>query len=295
MPTEDADSLVQSTEKGRMQMNSFVSKRLNSNKVSFWDPVPNLKIKTLTTLTKKIQVKAADEKVITVGVDRDLFGRLLIVANVRRLNLKEVLSFKLSPVPVAFAHPDGSLRKTNKSILSSVIEKGVRVLPRLPQSPPEITSVHLIDGMALMQMVKPGSPKTFGQLPAKYFSIITEPLHQRDCNWVDVVFDQYWNISIKAGECLRRGPTNSLDIKINDPSMPVPEQWDKYMANPQNKVNLCHFLTESLCKLGQEKLQLNKKLVIGGGLNDRKEALSIAKDHWETVPSLKSDHIEADT
>ena len=54
MPSEDADSLVQSTEKGRAQMNSFVSKRLNSNEVRFWDPVPNLKIKTFTALTKKI-------------------------------------------------------------------------------------------------------------------------------------------------------------------------------------------------------------------------------------------------
>ena len=50
------------------------------------------------------------------------------------------------------------------------------------------------------------------------------------------------------------------------------------------------FLTESLCNLGQEKLPLNKKLVIGGGLNDGKEALSIEKGHWETVLSLKSDH-----
>ena len=83
MPTEDADSLVQSTEKGREQMNLFVTKRLNSNEVSFWDPVPNLKIKTFTTLTKKIQVKAADEKFITVGADRDLFGRLLIVGTFR--------------------------------------------------------------------------------------------------------------------------------------------------------------------------------------------------------------------
>ena len=295
MPTEDADSLVQSTEKGREQMNLFVTKRLNSNEVSFWVPVPNLKIKTFTTLTKKIQVKAADEKVITVGADRDLFGRLLIVANVRQINLKEVLSFELSPVPVSLAHPDGSLRKTNKSILSSLLEKGVSVLPRLPQPPPEITSVHIIDGMALVQMVKSGGAKTFGELAAKYFSIITDPLRQRDCNRVDVVFDQYWNISIKAGERLRRGSTNSLEIKINGPSTPVPKQWVKYIANPQNKVNLCHFLTESLCKLGQEKLPLDKKLVIGGGLNDGKEALSIAKDHWETVPSLKSDHEEADT
>lgn len=107
--------------------------------------MPNLKIKTFTTLKKKIQVKAADE-VISVGADRDLFGRLLIVTNVRQINLKEVLGFELSSVPVALAHPDGNLRKTNKSVLSSIIEKGVCVLPRLPQPPPEITSVHLIDG-----------------------------------------------------------------------------------------------------------------------------------------------------
>ena len=205
------------------------------------------------------------------GADRDLFGGLLIEANVRQLNLKEVLSFQLSPVPVAFASPDGSLRKTNKGVLSSVTEKGVHALPRPPQSPAKITSVHLIDRMALVQMVESGNAKTFGQLAAKYFSIITDPLCQRDCNRVDVVFDQYWNILIKAGERLRRGPTNSLEIKINGPAKPVPKQWDKYMANPQNKVNLCHFLTELLFKLGQEKLPLNKKLVIGEGLNDRKK------------------------
>ena len=31
------------------------------------------------------------------------------------------------------------------------------------------------------------------------------------------------------------------------------------------------------------------------GLNEGKEALSIEKGHWETVPSLKSDHEKADT
>jgi len=103
-----------------------------------------LKIKTFTALTKKIQVKTADEKVITMGADRDLFGRLLIVANVRQINLKEVSSYELSPVPIALAHPDGSLRKTNKSVLSAVIEKGISVLPRLPQQPPETTSVQYL-------------------------------------------------------------------------------------------------------------------------------------------------------
>ena len=176
-----------------------------------------------------------------MGADRDLFGRLLIVANDRQINLKEVLSYELSPVPIALAHPDGSLRKTNKSVLSAVIEKGISVLPRLPQQPPETTSVHILDGMALVQMVKSGDAKTFGEMAAKYLPIITDALHQSNCNRVDIVFDQYWKVPIKAEERLRRGSTNSLEIKINGPTTPVPKQWVKYMANPQNKVNLCHF------------------------------------------------------
>ena len=76
-------------------MRNFVEKRVNSKTESFWDPVLNLKV-------KKVNVKAADDKVITaVNVDRDLFGRLLITANTRKINLKEVLRYELSPIPRA--------------------------------------------------------------------------------------------------------------------------------------------------------------------------------------------------
>ena len=72
-------------------MKNFVEKRVNSKTESFWDPVPNVKV-------KKVNVKAADDKVITVNVDRDLFGRLLITANTQKINLKEVLRYELSPI-----------------------------------------------------------------------------------------------------------------------------------------------------------------------------------------------------
>lgn len=77
---------------GQEQMKNFVEKRVNSKTVG--DPVPSLKV-------KKVNVKAADDKVITVNVDRDLFGRLLINANTRKINLKEVLRSELSPIPRA--------------------------------------------------------------------------------------------------------------------------------------------------------------------------------------------------
>lgn len=68
-------------------MNSFIQQRLNSNDVSFWDAIPNLKIKTFIATTKKTTVKASNEKLVTTAEDRDLFGRLLIVAKVRQVNL----------------------------------------------------------------------------------------------------------------------------------------------------------------------------------------------------------------
>ena len=83
LPQNVAECLLACQKKGQEQMTAFIEKRLNTKDVSFWDPIPNLKIKTFSSMTKKAKVKAADDKIVTVSADRDLFGRLLIVANAR--------------------------------------------------------------------------------------------------------------------------------------------------------------------------------------------------------------------
>ena len=110
-------------------MDTLVKKRLDTSEESFWDPIPNLKIKTFSA-TIKTNIKIASDKFITVSADRDLFGRLLIVFNARKVNLKEVLSYELSTVPFALAHQDGSLRKATKSVLAKLLEEQVEFLPR---------------------------------------------------------------------------------------------------------------------------------------------------------------------
>ena len=126
LPEDVAQNLVRSTEKSRQQMNAFVEKRINSNAVGFWEPIPNMKIKTSSSTNKKISVKSSD-KLVTVNADRDLFGRLLIVSNTRQTRLKEVLSSELSPVPYSLANAHGSLRKEATSVLCSLLEKDVNV------------------------------------------------------------------------------------------------------------------------------------------------------------------------
>ena len=75
-------------------MTMFAEQRLNNT--TFWDSLQNLKIKTFASLVKKKTVKLVDENVITGNADGELFGRLVIAAKSRDINLKDVLNYELS-------------------------------------------------------------------------------------------------------------------------------------------------------------------------------------------------------
>lgn len=57
MPSDDAAQLLKSYESGTSQMATFVEQRLNTNEKKFWDPLPNLQIKTFAKLAKRKKLK----------------------------------------------------------------------------------------------------------------------------------------------------------------------------------------------------------------------------------------------
>ena len=293
LPEQACDRLLDATELGKHSMEDFISTRINSNEVNFWDPLPKLKINTFSSAAKKMEVKATNDKIITLTTDRELFGRLLVVAEQRDIDLREVLSYELSAVPVAIAHGDGSLRKTTKSSLMPGLEKNVAVLPSLP--PSLIPTAFVIDAMALVQVMKSASSASFGQMADQYCTHITRMLSQSSCSRVDVVFDQYRKQSIKEGERHKRGQTSSLEVKIYSDSTPIPKQWVKYISNPRKKENLADFLCCALCKRLTQSLNLQQKVFLAGGFKDGMKTVSCTQGHCEIVPLLCSDHEEADT
>lgn len=197
MPADIVKRILQSYVLGTVHMNAFVSQRLDTNEMNFWNAIPNLQIKTFAALAKKKKkVKAADEKIISVSADRDLYGHLVISAKSRDINLKEVLSYELSTVPFSLAHSDGSLRKTTKSVLLTEMEKKVSMQVKLPAPGRGISMAYMIDAMASVQMIQAGSAATFGKLASKHYSLITAHLGQNGCRRVDVIFDQYYMMSI---------------------------------------------------------------------------------------------------
>ena len=78
------------------------------------------------------------------------FGRPLIITNV--INLREVLSYELSTVPSVLSHQDRTLRKTTKSVILNLLEEQVNVVTCLV--PSTLRTMHIIDGMAIVQMIK---------------------------------------------------------------------------------------------------------------------------------------------
>ena len=50
------------------------------------------------------------------------------------------------------------------------------------------------------------------------------------------------------------GAATALEVKICSNATPIPRQWDTYISNYRNKTNLCEFVSNSLCQIGQEKL-----------------------------------------
>lgn len=132
-----------------------------------------------------------------------MFGRLLITAKCRDVDVKEVLSYELSAVPFALAHVDGALRKTTKSSLMAEVERECQAQGRLPES--TLSTAVISDAMALIQMLKSAGCCTFGDLAERYFTVLSTPLRQGQCIRVDVVFDRYdVQESIKESERLRR-------------------------------------------------------------------------------------------
>lgn len=296
MPPDSATRLLNSENLGRQEMmRSFISKRLNSNEIQFWDPVSKLRIQTFASMAKKAKAKSADEKIVTVNADRSLFARLLIASRSRDINLREVLKYELSAVPYSLAHPDGSLRKTTKSTLLFTLEEAVQVLPRL-LSDSELLTAYVLDGMAVVQMVKTAGARTFGELANNYYNTITAPLGKCNCNRVDVVFDRYdKEHSIKESERQRRGSSSGYEIRIAGPSTPVPKQWLRYISNPVNKTNLQKFLSDEWTAIAKSKLKPDQKLVLAGCFENGEDVRLLTTDQECSLHHLQCDHEEADT
>ena len=70
----------------------------------------------------KKQVKSSGRAII-LKADRSFFGCIIVMAQGHSLQMEDILSHPLGPLPWALSTPDGLLRKTNEAILASSLQK----------------------------------------------------------------------------------------------------------------------------------------------------------------------------
>ena len=98
MPHDAAEQLVDCFSTGAEEAKKFRRQGMSNtgDEVSFWSKISKLNLKIFASLAKTNQIKCVDEKIITISADRNLFGRLLIAAKCRDVDVKEILRYELS-------------------------------------------------------------------------------------------------------------------------------------------------------------------------------------------------------
>ncbi|KAJ8413153.1 hypothetical protein AAFF_G00091490 [Aldrovandia affinis] len=180
------------------------------------------------------------------------------------LQMSDVLSHPLRPLPWALTNGDGTLRKTNKAVLARELEKHVLPAETIPGP-----SATIIYGMSLVQKMK-GNDQTFSQLPA---SALTQILHEgARSQRINVVFDVYQEDSIKNAERVNRRCTTGIQFRNIAPGHRI-QQWRKFLSSSANKANLIRFLvaewkTPKLRDRLNDKQLISKKFEHGWARND---------------------------
>ena len=66
----------------------------------FEKPIPSHKVENFTNVAMKVKVSTKGMKIREVQGTRDIFGRLLFLALNEKIDLRKILKFPLTPVPI---------------------------------------------------------------------------------------------------------------------------------------------------------------------------------------------------
>ena len=91
--------LLNAYERRKLVSDNFISGRLDQKSIDIFKPIKRQSLLTFSTKEIKGKQLMADKDNNTLKADRNMFGRLLVIAQTRQLVMREVLQFELGPLP----------------------------------------------------------------------------------------------------------------------------------------------------------------------------------------------------
>ena len=139
--------------------------------------------------------------------DHTVFGHMVLIATRQILNMREVLEHHLGSLPWSLANYDGTLKKTNKAVLTRKLEGNVASAEHITHS-----SAHIIDGMSIVHTLN-GENLTSEEF---FFELLNRFLQiKENSKRGDAVFDVYTDVSIEASERTLWGSDRGLHHKYH--------------------------------------------------------------------------------
>lgn len=243
-------------EEGKELRKNFITECVERPR-RFEEPIKRITIQSFATEAKPAISTSKDQKLKKIVMERDLMGRLLFLSLEKQIDLQEVLTYPLTPIPLSLAHLDGTMLSTDKSVLMRTLETKVQ------SSDPKDIECTIVDGMFFLHTMG-DLPPTFGGVARSVLTKLCK-LPGRD---IHVVFDLHLSPSIKDSERTKRAEfQNDTSYSITGPEMKRPVNFIRALRSNNFKEELTHFLVKSWQQDSFASILGNKRL--WATLNDR--------------------------
>ena len=228
---------------GKEQCNQFITERLLNRTKSLYDPIKRNKVSLFNFSPPKESCKTS-QQLSSMKSDCALFARLYISCQTRDGNLDEFFKHENQGCPPSLSHL-GKLRLPKKKYeLTECLEANTT----RPTEVPSAIDATIIDGAAVVNMIKPGTEKTFsGYAEQSFLPCLKTQL--RHVKRVDIVWDEYVGNSLKATTRSDRRAGVRRRVAANNQ---LPRNWKEFLRVDENKRERFKFLAESTSSLEVE-------------------------------------------
>ena len=240
--TEDVQQDLQSAyDRGEATFIAICKERLQTREVDLLTSMKKLKLTTFTSMSKTTKSKVHGKEV-SLKADRNLLARLVVIGRIHKVDLQELLSYSLGPVPLALCTSLGCLIKTNKAtMLHSLESQPEKAIVQIPRG-----GIYVVDAMATIQKVDikklPGE-RTFLNLAHVLLRRIVNLARGNGSNEIHFVADTYRDQSIKNAERAKRAAGGSNVMRVYGQAIPL--QWNKFLSCGKNKEALLQYLYDT--------------------------------------------------
>ena len=242
------DTIENIVKNGKRQYEEFVTKCLVKRNKSLFDPIQTNK-NFLFSCPPQKTVSKQKMQIATLKQNCSLFAQLYVSCQIREGDLDDFFQHENQ----SFLPSLSQQRNLRHGFKSDLLECFGKLSPAQEDVPD--ADVLILDGAAIVNMLRPGAFQTFQDYADNVFiKYLERQLHR--VSRIDIVWDVYKPDSLKSTARSRRGKgvRKRVESRTREPS-----KWQSFLRKDENKSELFEFLAEEPVKLVSKKQIISTK------------------------------------